>query len=93
MANHEGFIFVAPDGRYLMRRELLRHGGHTQIMWELTTCLDAAEIFAYEELDPIKPGTGFDSICLELDVSIHQLRDYLTPLRAKSFQRIQIGWE
>jgi hypothetical protein len=91
MATHEGFIFVAPDGRYLIRREILRHGGNTQTTWELTTCLDAAEIFAQDELDPIKPGQGFEDLARDFDVSIHQLRDYLSPLPAKSFQRIQIG--
>lgn len=92
MANHEGYVFIAPDGRYLVRRDVLSHGGKREHCWELTTCLDTAELFSYKELDPIRPLDGFDDIARHFDITPPQLRDILTPVAAKSSQKIEIGW-
>jgi hypothetical protein len=88
MANHTGYIFVAPNGAYIA--ELPGPPGLSRT-FILTHLLDAAQLF---------PTTGLPSHSADYSRVTCTLRelgfteDYqklLIPLEARSIQRIEIG--
>jgi len=86
MANHTGFIFISSTGLYLHRSKNNRMA--------LNVHLDMATLFPNKEWDTIVPGDLHNWIdvqnAIKLD-SIIDILDYLTPLPARSLQRIEIG--
>lgn len=92
MANHEGFVFMSPDGKYLQRRVLVSHGPTDMIRWSLTPALDGAFLFPHgSSLDNIRQGEGFEDLATELDIGFSDFRQIFTPIPARSIQRIEIG--
>jgi len=92
MANHSGFVFISPDGRYLQRSKLLSSKVTPKIVWRLTTMLDCAHLFPHEDsLDNIRYGEGFGDLCQEFDIGLADIRTFLTPVPARSIQKIELG--
>jgi hypothetical protein len=94
MANHSGFVFMSPDGRYLQRSSLLSSKPTPKILWRMTTMLDCAHLFPHEaSLDNIRYGEGFEDLCQEFDIGLSDVHTFLTPVPARSLQKIVIGRE
>lgn len=91
MANRTGHIFIAPNGEYLIRHRYIGHGMGSDQM-NLTSFLDMATLFPSSRFPrnvyQVNWGKVVDTFTeLGLEGSVH---DHLTPLAAKSFQRIEI---
>lgn len=93
MANHQGFIFIAPNGHYLTRNTVNTHGPNAKTVMGLTQYIDAATLFPTEILqcmhgDWSSVRDGIRDMCNVSDVA--PIAQYLLALHAKSFQRIEI---
>lgn len=86
MADHHGFIYIGPDGRFLS------HGTTDKTCWALSPNLDCAHLFPMDKLGPIQPGEGFEDLADEWDVPLRDVNKYLVPVPARSVQRIEIGF-
>lgn len=93
MANHNGYIFIAPNGKYVSETHFLSHGNTGPARsFCLTPNLDAAELFPCDEL----PRNGCDYARVrdglrDLGFENTQWADDLTAMQARSVQRIEIG--
>jgi len=81
MANHTGFVFISPDGKYLRRSSYMGHGNYS-FSFTLAHSLDAATLFPASSLGEPTENEDWESIK-------YKAKD-LIPLPAKSFQRIEL---
>ena len=92
MANHEGYVFIAPDGKYLQRSKLLSHGTTGRNRWWVTPMLDCAFLFPNANgLDNIRHGEGFEALAEELKIGYPDFAEVFTAVPAHSIQKIVIG--
>lgn len=94
MANHEGYVFMSPDGKYLQRSTLLSHAARDKIRWWVTPMLDCAFLFPdASSLDDIRHGEGFEALAEELKIGYPDFAGVFTAVPAHSIQKIVIGRE
>jgi hypothetical protein len=92
MITHEGFIFISPDGHYLIRHNYLGDAPGGKDSMQLTPNLSAATLFSIDRL----PSKGdWTSVLHRMErIDIHrewgELNEIMTALPAKSVQSIQI---
>jgi len=92
MANHVGFVFIAPNGQYLVRADTARVGSDRYVM-RLTSNLDSATLYPFKELPNRPEQEDWEKVSNSLapNKTSAFVKTYLTPVPAKSFQRIEIG--
>ena len=89
MANHTGFIFIAPNGAYLVRSPIV---AGSQDHMKLCLLLDMASLFPTPDLPTDVDWAAVVRALSDMgDRAGKDAKDCLIPLPAKSFQRIEIG--
>jgi hypothetical protein len=92
MITHEGFIFISPDGHYLIRHNYLGDAPGGKDSMQLTPNLSAATLFSTDRLPSKGDWTSVVARMNRIDINANweDLDEIMIALPAKSVQSIQI---
>jgi hypothetical protein len=94
MADHTGYIFVAPNGMYLSIANCFCDNNPPKPIFRLTVYLDCAHLFPTYKLptNPVGYGQVLNALKkMGFSDNNEELFERLTPIAARSIQRIEIG--